>query len=135
MTADPKQKALAKKLAHLCMHAGHAAQNRIDEVLKSLESFPPTRRKRLLRLFHDALARELARFEARVEHAGPLSEAATEAIKEQLKAHYGHAFTLNLHAREDLLAGFRVRVVDDVYDASAAGRIAQLSRGSVTATL
>lgn len=124
---DHKQKAFAKKLAQLCLHNGQAAKNRVDDVIASLEPFPPTRRRALLKLFLKALERELAQYQAVVEHAGELDEAAQLAILDQLKKEYGHTLTLSLQAKPELIAGVRVRVADDVFDASVRTRLNHLS--------
>ncbi len=129
MRQDPKLKTFARKLAQMCMHAGHAAQNRVQEVLESLQPLPPTRRKAILKLFLAALEREMAKYEATVEHAGPVSDDVQETIKEQLKTFYGHSINLTLSENEALIAGVRVRVSDDVFDASLVTRLNALASG------
>lgn len=126
--ADPKLKRLTRKLAALCMHAGKPVAKRVQAVIDSFKEFSPTRQRAALNLFHDALEREISRFEAEVEHAGPLSEEALQAIGDQLKSHYHHAFQLNARENPALLAGFRVTVQDDVFDASLQTRLQRLAK-------
>lgn len=119
---------LARKLAHLCLHRGLPAKNRVEEVLKVSEAFSPARRKRLLEELLYFLHKEMARHEAHIEHAGELEEAAVHAITENLGKAYGHALTAHTKRNDALLAGFRVRVADDIYDQSALGALNHLQR-------
>jgi F-type H+-transporting ATPase subunit delta len=127
MHSQTKLSALAKKLAKLCMHNGVAAQNRVAEVLKSTEPLPRAERRQLLIFFHSALKRELSRYQANVEHAGPLEEAALAQIQVQLKAVYGHSFSVSQTQNEDLIAGLRITVADDVWEANVRYQLDQLA--------
>ena len=126
MKSDHKLRRLARNLARQTMHAGKPAQNRVDTVLAEAAKFPLSRRRALLTHYHRYLAIEMARFEAKVEHAGPLSEEAQDNLASSLKAHYRHKIELTLIPEPKLLAGVRIRVGDDVFDASALGRLERL---------
>lgn len=126
MKRDFKLRRLARTLAKQSMHAGKPATNRVTAILEEVQKLPVTRRRALLHLYHDYLAKEIARFEAIVEHAGPLSDDAQDNIASELKSYYRHKIELITKPNDDLLAGVRVRVGDDVFDASARGRLERL---------
>lgn len=119
----------AKRLLALSLHEGTVSADRVGAVLAALGRRHPAHQLRpLLRAYLGAVRREIARAEARIEHAGPLSAEAAAAIA----AHFTKALGRPVRpvpARNDaLLAGFRVRVGDDVTDLSAAGRLERLAR-------
>ncbi|MGF1450595.1 MAG: F0F1 ATP synthase subunit delta [Opitutales bacterium] len=126
MKRDAKLRRLARNLAKQSMHAGKPAHNRVEAVIGEAQKLPVSRRRELLKAYHDYLAKEIARFEATVEHAGPLSDDAQENIAYELKHYYRHKIEMKLQPNDALLAGVRVRVGDDVFDASALGRLDRL---------
>ncbi len=126
MNQDLKIRRLARNLARQTMHAGKPAANRIAAVLEQAATLPATRQRALLKHYHTYLAREMSHFEAIVEHAGPLSDLAQGQIAAELKSHYRHKIDLTLRENPGLIAGIKIRVADDVFDASALGRLNRL---------
>lgn len=118
-----------KRLLALSLHEGTVAPDRVGAVLAALPSRHPSHELRpLLRAYLGAVRRELARSEARIEHAGPLSPEAAAAIAAHFAKALGRAVRPVAARNDALLAGFRVRVGDDVTDLSAAGRLERLAR-------
>ena len=62
-----------------------------------------------------------------IESASELSEAVVLDIKKSMEAQYNRPLLVSQTTNKSLLAGFRLRVGDDVIDASALGRLNALS--------
>jgi F-type H+-transporting ATPase subunit delta len=122
-------RAEAKRLLALSMEAGAVSPDRVGAVLAALSQSRPAHTLRpLLRAYLAHVRRELTRGEARIEHAGPLSTAAADAIAAHFTQHLGRPVRPVARRNDALLAGFRVRVGDDVTDVSAALRLANLAK-------
>jgi F-type H+-transporting ATPase subunit delta len=80
----------------------------------------------VLRAYLHLVANAVARGQARVEHAGQVSDQVLQNITAALARKYGRALTTVTQPNPALLAGLRVRVGDDVYEASIAGQLATL---------
>ena len=122
-------RAEAKRLLSVSLEGGAVSSERVGAVVSSLTKSRPVHQLRpLLRAYLALIRRELAAGEARIEHAGPLAPAAAEAIA----AHFSQVLARPIRPvakRNDaLLAGFRVRVGDDVTDLSAALRLENLAK-------
>ncbi len=128
MPAVPAQiRAYAKQLVQLSLDGGAVSAERVAGVLEYLEKNPPARPQLVLAAYRKLIAAELAKSEARVEHAGPVSPAALSAIAGALGKRYGRAVTATATPNPKLLAGLRVRIGDDVFESSAAGQLAALA--------
>ena len=122
-------RAEAQRLLALSLEGGAVSSDRVGAVLAALAKSRPSHQLRpLLRAYLANVRRELARGEARIEHAGPLSAADADAIA----AHFTKALARPVRPvarRNDaLLGGFRVRVGDDVNDLTASLRLANLAK-------
>jgi len=82
----------------------------------------------LLRAYLAAVRRELARSEATIEHAGPLSSEQAAAVAAHFSRALGRPVRPVARRNDALLAGFRVRVGDDVTDLTASARLRALER-------
>jgi len=127
MRADKKTKALAKQLFKLSLVNGAVSPEQVTGVLGYIEKHAPRQSLALLQLYHRAIATELAKSSAVVEHAGPVSDAALQSIAAAMTRKYSRAVTASAKANPKLLAGLRVRVGSDVYESTVAGQLATLS--------
>jgi F-type H+-transporting ATPase subunit delta len=131
MAAVPAQiRAYAKQLLQLSLENGVVSAERVAGVLEYLEKNPPARPQLVLTAYRNLVATELAKGEARVEHAGPVAPAALDGIASALGKRYGRPVTAVASANPKLLAGLRVRIGDDVFESSVAGQLAALSAGA-----
>lgn len=122
-------RAEAKRLVALSTEDGAVSPARVDAVLGALaKKYPAHELRPVLRAYLAAVRREIARGEARIEHAGPLPEAAAAAIAAHFAKAAGRPVRAVATRKDSLLAGFRVRVGDDVTDLTAAHRLANLAR-------
>lgn len=127
MAAVPaKIRAHAKQLLQLSLENGVVSAERVAGVLEYLEKNPPARLPLLLAAYRKLVAAEVAKGEARVEHAGPVDPAALSGIAAALGRRYGRPVTAVASANPKLLAGLRVRIGDDVFESSVAGQLAAL---------
>lgn len=122
-------RAEAKRLLALSLEGGAVSTERVGAVLAALAKSRPAHELRpVLRAYLAAVRREVARAEARVEHAGPLSPESLAAIAAALSRGAGRPLRPVARRDDKLLAGLRVRVGDDVLDLTALGRLQRLER-------
>ena len=120
-------RAYAKQLLQLSLENGVVSAERVAGVLEYLEKNPPARPQAVLAAYHKLVAAELAKGEARVEHAGPVAPEALASIAASLGKRYGRPVTAVSTPNPKLLAGLRVRIGDDVFESSVSGQLAALS--------
>ena len=126
-SATKQAQQLARQLFKLSIVDGVVSPDRVAGVLQYVEKLAPAQPIMVLKAYRRLIATELAKSEARVEHAGAISPAAVASITAAMSKKYGRAITAVVHPRPALLAGFNVRVGDDVYESSVAGQLAALA--------
>lgn len=123
-------RAYAKQLVQLSLVNGQVSSEQVAGVLEYLEKNPPPRFQAVLQAYSRLIAVEIAKGEARVEHAGPVASEALAGIAAALGRRYGRPVTAVATPNPSLLAGLRVRIGDDVYESSVAGQLAALGAAS-----
>jgi len=127
MAADKHTKQLAKQLFKLSVVNGAVSPEQVAGVLGWVEKHSPRHPAALLKAYHRYISAELAKSQARVEHAGPVSDGTLRMIEGAMTQKYKRAITASAKPNPSLLAGLRVRVGSDVYESSVAGQLATLS--------
>lgn len=128
MTASKKTTQFARQLIKLSLDAdGRPSSERVTAVLTCVEKMKPSTAIPLLKVYHRLLGIEVARTQALIEHAGPVSDALVSQITAAMTQHYGRPIAPEPRDTPALLAGLRVRVGDDVYDNSVQGSLRQLA--------
>ncbi|MDF9826207.1 F-type H+-transporting ATPase subunit delta [Ereboglobus sp. PH5-5] len=128
MKPGKKTTQFARQLVKLSLGAdGRPSSERVAAVLVCVEKMKPSGAIALLKAYRHFLAIEVARTQALIEHAGPVSDAIIAQIAAAMTKHYARPVAPAPKPAPELLAGLRVRVGDDVYDASVAGSLEQLS--------
>ena len=118
----------ARHLLKLSLGAdGRPAPERVAAVLAYIDKHNPPRALDLLHAYHRYLAAEIARGQALIEHAGPVSDALVAQIAAAMTKRYARPISPATKPTPALLAGLRIRVGDDVYDHTALGALEQLS--------
>ena len=120
----------ARQLLELSLVNGAVSPERVAGVLEYLEKNPPARLSLVLAAYRKLVAAELAKGEARVEHAGPVAPEALAAIAAALGRRYGRPVAATAKPNPALLAGLRVRIGDDVFESSVSGQLSALSAGA-----
>lgn len=119
----------AKKLLSLSLESGVVSAERVDAILSSLKKSRPAHALRpLLRVYLANVRRELAKGEALIEHAGPLASTDANTIASYFTKSSSRTIVPVARRNDALLAGFRVRVGDDVIDLTASHRLANLTK-------
>ena len=122
-------RAEAKRLLAMSLEDGVVSADLVGAVLAALTKSRASHQLRpLLRAYLANIRRELARGEARIEHAGPLAKAEADAIAAHFSKLLGRTVRPVARRNDALLAGFRVRVGDDVTDLTASLRLANLAK-------
>ena len=117
---------LARQCFKLSMEGGAVSPDRVAGVLQYLEKHRPPNPLMVLRAYHRLIAAELGRSRALVEHGGPVSDPTLRLIADAMSRRYGRPVSSVAKPNPSLIAGLRVRVGDDVYESSIAGRLARL---------
>ena len=122
-------RAEAKRLLAMSLEGGVVSADLVGAVLAALTKSRASHQLRpLLRAYLANVRRELARGEARIEHAGPLAAADADAIAAHFSKVLGRTVRPVASRNDALLGGFRVRVGDDVTDLTASLRLANLAK-------
>jgi F-type H+-transporting ATPase subunit delta len=127
MAANKKTKLLAKRLFKLSFANGQLSAEQVAGVLGYIEKATPRHPLALLKLYHRAIATEVAKSRAIVEHAGPVSDATLRLIEGAMTQKYSRPVTASARPNPKLLAGLRVRVGSDLYESTVAGQLATLA--------
>ena len=127
MKRDQKITRLAKKLVELSKDNGVVTEAKVGEVLAGLKQVQHRHHLTVLKTFLNYLRREIALQTAVVSTPAALSDEALKAIEATYSKMYGRTVTAVTKQDTSLIAGVRVRVGDDVYDASVAGRLQRLA--------
>ena len=127
MKRDKKITQLAKKLVELSKDNGVVTEAKVGEVLAGLKQVKHRHHLTVLKTFLVYLRREVALQTAVVSTPAALSADALAAIEAKFSSVYGRTITAVIKQDTSLIAGVRVRVGDDVYDASVSGRLQRLA--------
>jgi F-type H+-transporting ATPase subunit delta len=117
---------LARQLFQLSLADGALSAERVTGVLAYVEQHRPANPVMVLRAYLHLVTNEVARSHALIEHAGQVSDQILQTITAALAKKYGRTLSTVAQPNPELLAGLRVRVGDDVYEASIAGQLATL---------
>lgn len=127
MNKDAKLKQFAKKLAELSLQDGSVSAQRVDAVLATLKKHPPRKPKAVLKHYLYYIKQAVKRSRAVIEYAGKIDDAGIAAIEKHLSDNYQRTITTTAVENNDLIAGFRISIGDDIFDASVAGRLQNLA--------
>ena len=127
MKRDQKITRLAKKLVELSKDNGVVTEAKVTEVLAGLKQVQHRHHLTVLKTFLSYLRREIALQTAVVMTPGALSDDALKAIESTYSKMYDRPVSAVIQQETALIAGVRVRVGDDVYDAPVAGSLQRLA--------
>ena len=126
-SAKKQVQQLARQLFRLSVVDGAVSAERVGGVLEYVEKHRPPNSVAVLKAYQRLITAEVARGQAVVEHAGPISETVLAGIAAAMTRKYARRVTSVARRNDGLLAGLRVRVGDDVYESSVAGQLAALA--------
>lgn len=130
MSGNKKVRETAKRLLQLSMKDDDLVPEQVDAVLQSLDKHPPRNYRAILREYLRQVRKQVARSRAIVEYAGELPAELLNSVEAELSAHYARPITAVTRENKDLIAGWRIHIDSDVYDASVAMRLNQLAKAT-----
>ncbi|MDR1497676.1 MAG: F0F1 ATP synthase subunit delta [Puniceicoccales bacterium] len=107
---------------------GFVSAERLRAILDTLaQRHRPAVLKPLLKAFQTALRREILRREIHIEHAGTLPALTMEQLTTFFEKKYSRRLAQVVSPNPALFAGLRVRIGDDLYEASASATLEKLA--------
>lgn len=120
--------ATARRLYGLCQVNGELDDNKLRDLVSKLIAAQPRDYRAILASIQRLARLETARREVLVESATVLSATEGQRIAAGLAKDYGDKLTIQYKTNPELLGGLRIKVGDDVFDGSVAGRLDRLSK-------
>jgi F-type H+-transporting ATPase subunit delta len=121
---------IARKGARMLFSAVHTGgrldQGKVRSVLASVLERRPAGSAEILHEFHRLVRLELESHAALVETAEALSASEVHTVEKSLTARFGSETTFSYSVNPSLIAGIRVKIGSDVYDASVRERLNRL---------
>lgn len=130
MRGNKQIRKTAKTLLQLTLKDGEVSAERVQAVLKALESHPPRNYRAVLRDFLHLVRKHVERSQAIVEYAGPLPADLINEVEASFSARYARPITAVPRENPALIAGVRIRVASDVYDSSVANHLHELAKAA-----
>jgi F-type H+-transporting ATPase subunit delta len=127
-SAKKQVQQLARQFFQLSLVDGVLSSERVAGVLAYIEKHRPAHTLAVLHAYQRLVTAEIARGQAIVEHAGPVSDAVLRQIGDTMTKKYRRNVVPLARRNDKLIAGLRVRVGDDVYESSVAGQLANLAQ-------
>ena len=127
MTRDKKVLQFAKKLVELSREDGIVTDAKIADVLAGIRQVKPRHGLLVLEAYLNYIKKAIAEQTAVVATPGALDADALAAIESNFSKVYDRKITAVTTTDESLIAGVKVRVGDDVYDASVAGHLKRIA--------
>jgi F-type H+-transporting ATPase subunit delta len=121
-------KKFAKKLADLSLEDGLVSAEKVQAVLETLRQHPPRKPKTVLKYYLYYIKNAVNQSQATIEYAGQIDQAEVAKIEKHLSSSYNRPITATTVETDALIAGFRVSIGDDIFDASVAGRLNSLAK-------
>ena len=126
MTQAKKIKEFAKQLFRMSLDNSELSPERVNGVLVALEKNPPRHHLAMLKAYLKLAEREVAKSTVVISHAGQLTPDIISNIKSQMEGKYGRKLDTVECDDSELIAGVRVVVDCDVYDASIQSSLSKL---------
>lgn len=120
--------ATARRLYGMCQVNGELDDNKLRDLVSKLIAAQPRDYRAILAAIQRLARLEMARREVLVESATVLSATEGQRISAGLAKDYGDKLTIQYKTNPELLGGLRIKVGDDVFDGSVAGRLDRLSK-------
>lgn len=124
----PFVKSFSKKLLNISYDKGRISEEKVSAILEALKANPPHHFKEVLQAYLQKIRIELRKENALLEHAGHLEQSIINNIQSDLNKHYNRSIAITTKENPKLLAGFKVLVADDVWDASVSGQLELLAK-------
>ena len=129
MLKEANSFSIAKKLVEISLNEeGRVDPNKINLILAELRNKPMSHSLPILRNFLSLIKTKINSYEGYLEKADPSSDSSSNLISENISQAHGKRIDFVIEENNALIAGFRLRIGDDVYEDSIASRIARLKK-------
>jgi F-type H+-transporting ATPase subunit delta len=112
---------------------GRLDEKKVRDNVQAIIARKPRHYVDILKNYQRLIRLEAEKHHAIVESAMPLNSDTSRRIVDDLKARYGHDVTADFKVNPELIGGLRIRLGNDVWDGSVAGRLARLEHELATA--
>jgi F0F1-type ATP synthase delta subunit len=120
---------IAKRLVEISLNEeGRVDPEKINIILAELRKKPISHSLPVLRNFLYLTKTKINAYEGYLEKVDPSSDSSSNLISEHVSQARGKKIDFVIEENKDLIAGFRLRIGDDVYEDSIACRIARLKK-------
>ncbi|MDG0964361.1 MAG: F0F1 ATP synthase subunit delta [Opitutales bacterium] len=129
MLKDSKSLKIAKGLVELSLNEeGRVEPEKINQILTELKNEPTRRSLPILRKFLTLIKQQINTYEGSLEKFDSNADSSSNLISDNISQARGKKINLVIKENKSLIAGFRMRIGDDVYEDSIASRIARLKK-------
>lgn len=129
MLKESKSSKIAKGLVVLSLNEeGRVESEKINHILTELKKESTRRALPILRNFLTLIKQHIKTYEGSIEKSDSNVDSTSNLISDNISKARGKKINLVIKENKSLVAGFRVRIGDDVYEDSIASRIARLKK-------
>ena len=129
MLKEANSFSIAKKLVEISLNEeGRVDPEKINLILAELRNKPISHSLPILRNFLTLVKTKINSYEGYLEKVDPSSDSSSNIISETISQARGKKIDFVIEENKALIAGFRLRIGDDVYEDSIASRIARLKK-------
>ena len=129
MSKDSKALKIAKGLILLSLNNdGKADQQRVEEVISELRKEGVSKSLPILKHYLTLMKRKINSYQGVLETSTNENSTLSKILSEKLLTAMGNKIDLVQEKNEPLIAGFKLRIGDDVYEDSLSSRISRLKK-------
>ena len=129
MSKDTKALKIAKGLLLLSLNnEGKADQERVKEIISELRKEGVSKSIPILQHYLTLMKRKINSYQGVLETSSNENSALSKIFSEKLRQAMGNKIDLVQIKNESLIAGFKLRIGDDVYEDSLSSRISRLKK-------
>lgn len=129
MLKEANSFSIAKRLVEISLNEeGRVDPDKINFILAELRNKPMSLSLPVLRNFLSLIKTKINSYEGYLEKTDPSSDSSSNLISENISQAHGKRIDFVIEENNSLIAGFRLRIGDDVYEDSIASRIARLKK-------
>lgn len=128
MKITRKDRLIAQTLADASFENGKISEERVRACMKIIAERSPIGQRNILNLYLKKLNRMEKDSQVIIEYAGELDPEIVQTITQQAINQYKRPLTPITKKNEDIIAGIRFRVGDDLYENSIRSRLEKLKR-------
>jgi F-type H+-transporting ATPase subunit delta len=129
MSKDSKALKIAKGLILLSLNDdGKADQQRVEEVISELRKEGVSKSLPILQHYLTLMKRKINSYQGVLETSTNENSTLSKILSEKLLEAMGSKIDLVQEKNEPLIAGFKLRIGDDVYEDSLSSRISRLKK-------